>query len=268
MFQYTKEVIINDQPFEAKTVNGVPHFLVRGAGNFVKGTVLNMIKVAAKDGAVAELTLPTTAASAQCDTTRYRVIIKLKNGCVDATIANSFTYFIKNLCVEVGSGATVDAIKSAFKLAFPDNTDIPVYLNSTNTKLIAKSEYIDLQLVTEELKYVTGYKGEMEVTKTTTGAVVSGTLPFGTYAELIKNNRIPTYENIRFGGMDLDERLVPGQKYDLYELKLITESTSGGYHVVGQRAESITTCRFWVRVDRSTEFATAVDTIIDKPEVA
>ena len=263
MFQYTREIIINDQVFstgtDAKTSDKILH--IDMIGNYRSSTIKNAKIVKGVAAVPTELALPTTTTTA--DVTRYTVKIGLQTGEVDAILANYTTIFSRGIKVEVAKGANAAAILTAFKVAMQDLQEWPVKLNVANSKIVAKSPYVTLQLITEDLTYRANSISEMIVTATASGSVAKGVRGFGTYEKLISNHRLPTLDNIRYGGLNQEELPQPGHLYSLVEFQVVADRNIGGFDVLGQKATSVTTHRFWVRDDKAQAFIDACETVVN-----
>lgn len=253
MFQYTREIIINNQTWNA-TANLVS---IPFVGTYKKGTIKQAVVVKAVASSPTELALPTSAGTT-ADVTRYTVKIGLQTGEVDAILSNYTTIFSRGIKVEVAKGATTAIIKTAFITAMQDLQEWPVKIDVANSKIVAKSPYVTLQLITEDLTYRANSISEMTVTATASGPVAKGVRGFGTYEKLISSHRLPTLDNIRYGGMNQEELPVPGKLYDLVELTMVVDRNIGGFDALGQKATSETKHRFWIETSRN---ATTTPTI-------
>lgn len=76
----------------------------------------------------------------------------------------------------------------------------------------------------------------------------------GNYWQLLKNLRIPTNENTRFMGTEVDERLIVGAQYIQYTLQLEAQRNFTGQSAVGQKLESKTNHTIFVLASLETAF--------------
>lgn len=266
MFQYTREIIINDQTFEKRenSSKGIVELFIPNVGSYNKNNIKGVIHSKAIVGVKTELALPTVATpAASGDVIRYTVKIRMQAGKVDPLLANYTTIFTRGIVVEVEKNANQARILEAFTEAMRGMEEWPVQLDITNKKILARNEYLTLQLITEELKYRTNSISEMVVVKETVDAEKKGTRPFGTYETLVKDYRLPTMENIRPWGEAQEEYPQKGHTYDLIELTYVADRNIGGFDVLGQKATSVTKHRFWVRNDKVDAFVTALEGVVN-----
>lgn len=266
MFQYTREIIINDQAFGKRenTAKGILELFIPNVGSYNKNNIKGVIYSKAVAGIKAELVLPTSATpAAEGDVIRYTVKMRMQAGKVDPLLANYTTIFTRGIVVEVEKNANQARILEAFTEAMRGMEEWPVQLDITNKKILAKSEYLTLQLITEELKYRTNSISEMVVVKETVDTERKGTRPFGTYETLVKDYRLPTMENIRPWGEAQEEYPQKGHTYDLFELTYVADRNIGGFDVLGQKATSVTKHRFWVRDNKVDEFIAALEGVVE-----
>lgn len=268
MFQYTREIIINDQAFEQRenAVTGMKELFIPFVGSYRTENIKKVLHAPFKDPKFSELTLPTSV-TAGIPTTRFTIKMSLQAGEVDALLANYTTLFKRGLVIEVPEGANAARIKEIFVEALRGMEEFPIRLDITAGKIIAKTPFLNLQLLTEELKYRDNSISEMVITKVTEGAISKGTVPFGTYEMLIKDNRLPTLDNVRPWGENQEELPIKGQKYDLFEITYVAERNIGGFGVLGQQASSITYHRFWVRQDKKASFEAILTAVTAVPPV-
>lgn len=94
-----------------------------------------------------------------------------------------------------------------------------------------------------------------------------GSNGFGTYAQLIKDLRLPTAHNTKWLRLKEDEKPVVGGKYNQYILTYCAPSMANpGFTVVGQHNMSVTTHVFWVNAAIATDFEEALGDIADSIE--
>lgn len=250
MFQYTREIIINDQVFKADSGN--TELLIENVGSYKKGHIVDVKHLAAVPAEKAKIalstlkTLPSNAAAG--DVVRFTIKMNTVGGDVDAILANYTTLFKRGIVIEVAQGASETEIQSAIKAAFTGLKEWPVRL--TDTYIEAKTPYLAMHVVTEVLTPREGSISEMKVKSTESSEEQKGVIPFGTYETLISSHRLPTLENLRWGSEAESEMPIKGKKYDLVEFKYVADRNIGGFDVLGQKATSVTTHRFWVREDK------------------
>lgn len=100
-----------------------------------------------------------------------------------------------------------------------------------------------------------------------TGAVTTpGSAGFGTAWFITTNLRLPTIENIRFGGTNQDERPIEGELYNQYTLVLESERNITGDAAVGEKLTSVTRHVIYLRASLSAQFdllLADIGTIVD-----
>lgn len=78
---------------------------------------------------------------------------------------------------------------------------------------------------------------------------------FGTYTQLIKDLRLPTYANLQWNALHEDEKPVVGGHYNQYIITYCAPSMANpSLTMIGQHGNSITTHVFWVADGLTTEF--------------
>ncbi len=98
--------------------------------------------------------------------------------------------------------------------------------------------------------------GEAESENKVFTLVKRGCNGFGTYHQLLKDLRLPTVHNTKWLGLNEDERLAVGAKYNQYIVTYCAPSMANpGFTVIGQHNNSVTTHVFWVNQAVDTEFS-------------
>ena len=116
MFQYTREMIINDQSFEKREdAKGGLEVFIPNVGSYQKEYIKGTFYTAAVAGSEASISVPANATgSAGGDVVRFTVNLKLQTGEVDALLSNYTTLFTRGMIVEVEAGANQDIVPEAF----------------------------------------------------------------------------------------------------------------------------------------------------------
>lgn len=270
MFQYTREIVINLQKFEAqvdKNNSEITNLFVDHVGTYRPEYVKGIIKVdsIAESLEKAEITVPTPIKGAS-----YRLDLRvLLKGDVEASYANSFTYFNKPFYVEVIADDTT-AANLATKLATAATKAMSHTSEHKFVKVTAAGAKIEVEasdcyqrihtMEVEQFVPRSGSQGTLEwegtwqAVGTGFAIKVKGTQGHGNYFQILKNNRLPTIDQLRFAGQNQEENPIPGSKYTMFELTMSADRNIGGAGVVGEKGKSITTHRFWVTDTRATEF--------------
>lgn len=273
MFQFTREIIMNDRKVEAvlNSATGEKELFVDHVGVYRHPTIKKIVKVSAIQEAkeVVEVKIGGTPAADK----NYRLNINVAlSGDVEASYANAMTYFQRPIVVEIVSATATKAgiVKQLaeaatkmlskmndFKIAsiVADTTDkITITADSCYQRITADIE----EFIPREGSLGTlPYEGTWKSIGTGFRVVTVGTEGFGNAWQLLKNNHLPTMENLRFMGVNQEENPVPGATYNLYELHMEVDVKNGGA-CVGEKAHSLTTHRFWVISTKVSEFETAL----------
>lgn len=86
-----------------------------------------------------------------------------------------------------------------------------------------------------------------------------GSNGFGTYTQLIKDLRLPTYANLQWNALHEDEKPVVGGHYNQYIISYCAPSMANpGLTMIGQHGNSVTTHVFWVNKSISDAFEAAM----------
>jgi hypothetical protein len=209
-------------------------------------------------------TTPDTAPVAG-DLMRVKIYVRLAMSDQDSYYANDLVFKGKPFIFEFVYG---DSQKKVLKIA----NEIAVM---ENAQLTFKADGNDATSATDDAAAVITVEGkkptqqfakmEVEVwdsnVKTTypgqvgafvpcaADAVVATNLPkepFGSYAYLMKDLTLPTYENIRWAGEKVDERPIPGATYNQYTVYICKNRGIMGGDAVGEEVKSVTCHIFWI----------------------
>ena len=87
---------------------------------------------------------------------------------------------------------------------------------------------------------------------------LKGKCPFGTYSQIIKDLRLPTADNRRWGGIIADEVPVVGKKYTQFTIWYCRKVGVQGLDAVGDVTQSLTSHIFFVNEDVLSDWNTAL----------
>lgn len=90
---------------------------------------------------------------------------------------------------------------------------------------------------------------------------------FGTYRNIIKNLRLPTADNRRWGGIIEDETPIPGVTYDQYTIYYCKKVGVQGLAHVGDVVQALTSHIFFVNTNLKNDWETALANIGELTEV-
>lgn len=169
-----------------------------------------------------------------------------------------------------------------------DNEDGTISLNATDE--YQRFTKVELQYFNEEIGLTTGCCGgagdwevvaELDTTATANGEndkitwgedetdqhLLKGKEGFGTYRNLVKNLRLPTADNLRWGHILQDEAPVPGANYTQYTVWYCRKVGIQGLAHVGDIVQSLTSHIFFVNDCVASDFETALATVGNVTEV-
>ena len=267
MFNYTKEVIINEidkDKFLGGQTDTVTELRIPRVANYKKEFILDgkyyrTEPVSGAAGKVA-ITLPTGITGA--DIMRLTLFLSTPDVELAEFGTPCWQDFGKPIIVEVAAKADVARVVAAVKLAAGEYVDV----NEEGGKVVitGKEKWMDFQDVAVVLLKVEDNK-ETEVEPTTKAKVdiTHAIAEFGTAEWIDHTLRFPSAPNRRYSPLFADELPVRGAKYVQYVFKYIARhNVPGGLSGVDQCVDSITSHVFYVRegeVDKA--FQAAIDKV-------
>lgn len=280
MFQFTTETIINsnlDSNGVSTKFSGANNTLsVLRVGNFKKSEVVSVYK--RPYSAAVNETLVETISGTVDATKTYRLVVELMlQGLASSDFADHTSFNHKNIFIEVSGVATAADLATAFKTKLANqnlmtgfnfitltNSGAAMTFTATNSYIRFKTIQIQELLAgtgsTITGNMLTGYDNwtlyfDLLTDPTSWTKGVEG---FGTVAWITKNLRLPTYENVRFAGLALEERPIPGGQYTQYSIRVSNSRTGIGLSAVGQQVTSITDHIFYVESGQVSAWETAL----------
>lgn len=266
MFQYTREIIINtaDKYSAESGVLSVDH-----VGNYVSERIEKAILVphVAESKGKAVFAIP----AKQTKINRIFVEVRLE-GDVEASYGNAAWARMQKPFVFEWSNKTPAEVQVELDrvLSISDHPFLKATISGSNLTLTCTDCYQRFHTaVVDEFVARTPNLSQFETEGTWTNVskatVTQGKQGLGTYAQMIKNHRLPTIENTQWLAINKEEYPVPNTNYDMYEIKYNSGRRNiGGSGVVGQLDSSITTHRFYVATGISAGFKTAIQTATGK----
>lgn len=272
MFNFSTSTIINSLKdvngldLITKTSNGA---IVKRVGTFKKDDVVSFFKTVAVDEEPPVATV--SIASAPTAGNIYRLAINIElNKSESSLYALPYPTKGKPIYVEaIAPDATAASLattlaKNAKKyMALVYDTEILTItatastLTLTGTEGIQVLKSVELEMWEEAPETYNGGKW----VSVASGAITAGNPGFGTYKYMLHNHRLPTMENIRFGGILEDETPMVGKMYNQYTLRMRSVRDPYGVHAVGGEIVSITEHVFWVESTIATDFETAMASV-------
>lgn len=252
-------------------------------GVFRKGNVTKIYRRACVPGTPGSVTITCKAdatISSDGKTAKaagiYRLLLYIKlSGSNNSYFANDFVFKGKPLAYEYESTAgTAADIAQGLAKAIKFETRrfgskfVNVTVNGSNLTITAAGPDACYELFTQaELQ-----KFDAEVNSALVGgeyvninATVVNTPcknPFGTYWQILKDLRLPTADNLRWGGIVVDERPALNGQYDQFIIYMCVDRGIMGGDAVGEITKSVTAHSIWVPTAAADAFATLCTTYI------
>ena len=289
MYQFTTTNVINsNQDFSTglplwtsqTATGGKPaNFYVKRVNKFIATNVTAIYKAVAEDAEFAKATIDLSQVNGtKGENFRLHIYIGLSQASQSSLYANDLQWKGKPLGVDfVWGDSAADTVTALVKTI--NKYEVMVYgkkiLNVTSSgtflTIEATDEYQRFRILNIEKLDSTKYygMGEYEVVRSladldeeTSNAAVTATTEgyfvgkegFGTYAFLLHNLRLPTYERNRFMALNQDETPIIGAKYNQYTIYYRKNRGILGNNAVGDMVTSVTTHVFYVKQDLASDF--------------
>lgn len=261
MFNFSTTTIVND--LATLAVNGKNAALMAALKkNANKVTGFYKAGNAEKKG-TATITVPKNIAAK--DILRVSVNVRLTNS-ANSLYANAFVQKGKPFSAEfVAPSATdteiaTEAVKvfNKYQILVCDEAMLKISASNANIVIAATSGHQIFESAVLEKWDATAEEWKVIVNATIDQSEVG----FGDYSFIIRNLRVPTGANLRFGHILEDEAPVAGAIYNQYVFTMEVERGIMGGDAMGQIATSRTTHVFWVNQDLTdiTDYFTVSDT--------
>ena len=267
MFNYTKEVIINDPAVIIKgdSTNGLGEGVVaikRGGNYKIENIEGKIYKTVGHTGTKAKAVI-TPAALGDADVARLTIYLSTPGTEFVEFGSPSWQEFGKPYIIET-KAADAAGLAAAIKLALnEDNAHFSVKINDTKVELEAAETWMDFAEVNYDLVTFADCSDcpkETVVSKTSTNVepITHGKTEFATAKWIVENLRFPSHPNLRYAPLYADEAPVAGTTYTEYSFEYkVKRSVPGGLSAVGQVADSIVRIVFYVAPAAQTDFETA-----------
>lgn len=254
MFNYTKEVIINDPAIviAGTAENGLGEGVVaiKRGGNYVIDNIEGKIfKTAGHTGTKAKAVI-TPAALATADVARLTIYLSTPGTEFVEFGSPNWQEFGKPIIVETKAGDAA-GLATAIKLALnEDNKHFAVEVKEGKVELEAAETWMDFAEVNYELVTFAGCDDcpkEVVEDKSTNVVLTKGKAEFATAKWIVENLRFPSHPNLRYTPLYADEAPVAGTVYTEYSFEYkVKRSVPGGLSAVGQAVDSIVRIVFYV----------------------
>ena len=265
MFNYTKEVIINDPAtiIAGTTENGLGEGVVaikRGGNYKVENIEGKIYKTVGHTGTKAKAVI-TPAALETADVARLTIYLSTPGTEFVEFGSPNWQEFGKPYIVETTAGDAA-GLAAAIKLALnEDNAHFSVKVNDTKVELEVAETWMDFAEVNYDLVTFADCSDcpkETVESKAANVAITKGKTEFATAKWIVENLRFPSHPNLRYAPLYADEAPVAGTVYTEYSFEYkVKRSVPGGLSAVGQVADSIVRIVFYVAPGAQSAFETA-----------
>ena len=265
MFNYTKEVIINDPAIIIKGDgnNGLGEGVVaiKRGGNYKISNINGKIyKTAGHAGTKAKVAI-LPAALGTADVARLTIYLSTPGTEFVEFGSPNWQEFGKPYIIET-TATTKEDLAAAIKLALnEDNAHFSVKVNDTKVELEAAETWMDFAEVNYDLVTFADCSDCSKETvedKSANVTVTHGKPEFGTAKWIVENLRFPSHPNLRYAPLYADEAPIAGTTYTEYSFEYKVErSVPGGLSAVGQVADSIVRIVFYVAPGAQSTFEEA-----------
>lgn len=265
MFNYTKEVIINDPAIiiAGTSENGLGEGVVaikRGGNYKIENIEGKIYKTEGHTGTKAKAVI-TPAALGTADVARLTIYLSTPGTEFVEFGSPNWQEFGKPYIVETTAGdaaGLADAIKLALN---EDNAHFSVKVNESKVELEAAETWMDFAEVNYDLVTFADCSDcpkETVESKTANVVITKGKPEFATAKWIVENLRFPSHPNLRYAPLYADEAPVAGTVYTEYSFEYkVKRSVPGGLSAVGQVADSIVRIVFYVAPGAQSAFETA-----------
>ena len=265
MFNYTKEVIINDPAVivAGTAENGLGEGVVaiKRGGNYVINNIEGKIfKTVGHTGTKAKAVI-TPAVLGNADVARLTIYLSTPGTEFVEFGSPNWQEFGKPYIIET-TATDAAGLAAAIKLALnEDNAHFSVKVNDTKVELEAAETWMDFAEVNYDLVTFADCSDcskETVESKTANVVITHGKTEFATAKWIVENLRFPSHPNLRYAPLYADEAPVAGTTYTEYSFEYrVKRSVPGGLSAVGQVADSIVRIVFYVAPAAQTAFETA-----------
>ena len=265
MFNYTKEVIINDPSVivAGSAENGLGEGVVaiKRGGNYILNNIEGKIfKTEGSKGTKAKVAI-TPAALEGADIARLTIYLSTPGTEFVEFGSPNWQEFGKPYIIET-TATTPEKLVEAIKLALnEDNAHFSVKVNDTKVELEVAETWMDFAEVNYDLVTFADCSDcskETVVSQAANVTVTHGTPEFGTAKWIVENLRFPSHPNLRYAPLYADEAPVAGTVYTEYSFEYrVKRSVPGGLSAVGQVADSIVRIVFYVAPAAQSAFEAA-----------
>lgn len=265
MFNYTKEVIINDPAIiiAGTSSNGLGEGVVaikRGGNYKIENIEGKIYKTAGHTGTKAKAVI-TPAALGTADVARLTIYLSTPGTEFVEFGSPNWQEFGKPYIVET-TAEDAAGLAAAIKLALnEDNAHFSVKVNDSKVELEAAETWMDFAEVNYDLVTFADCSDcakETVESKAANVAITKGKTEFATAKWIVENLRFPSHPNLRYAPLYADEAPVAGTVYTEYSFEYkVKRSVPGGLSAVGQVADSIVRIVFYVAPGAQSAFETA-----------
>ena len=265
MFNYTKEVIINDPAIIVKGDgnNGLGEGVVaikRGGNYKIDNIEGKIFKTAGHAGTKAKAVI-TPAALGTADVARLTIYLSTPGTEFVEFGSPNWQEFGKPYIIET-KAADAAGLAAAIKLALnEDNAHFSVKVDESTVVLEVAETWMDFAEVNYDLVTFADCSDcpkETVESKAANVVITKGKAEFATAKWIVENLRFPSRPNLRYTPLYADEAPVAGTIYTEYSFEYkVKRSVPGGLSAVGQVVDSVTRIVFYVAPAAQTAFEAA-----------
>ena len=265
MFNYTKEVIINDPAvIVAGTAgNGLGEGVVaikRGGNYKIENIEGKIYKTVGHTGTKAKAVI-TPAALGNADVARLTIYLSTPGTEFVEFGSPNWQEFGKPYIVET-TATDANGLAAAIKLALnEDNAHFSVKVDESTVVLEVAETWMDFAEVNYDLVTFADCSDcpkETIESKAANVVITKGKTEFATAKWIVENLRFPSRPNLRYTPLYADEAPAAGTIYTEYSFEYkVKRSVPGGLSAVGQVVDSVTRIVFYVAPAAQTAFEAA-----------
>lgn len=280
MFQFTTTHVINSNQYNDQGValwsNDNPEiFSVKGVNDFKKENVLDVYEQLYTEAVPEVMTIDLSSIKdlKAGDTLRLSMYIRLTSADDCSYYANDTQYKGRPFTIEFpfkgdNTAKNLEKLITKWGLMVFEKPVVKVECVGNVITLTAINEFqrfhsAKLEKFVESTNpFADNWELIEALDREITGGVfeitTSGVEGFGDYGWILRNIKLPTFENTRAFAPKAGEMPIPGAHYDQYTIRYCVERGPLGMNAVGQSVKSVTTHVFYVNKDVAAGFGEAL----------
>jgi hypothetical protein len=256
MFKYSNQVVVNSKVDETSgkdkfTYDATNKILkVLRVGNFKLDNIVSMFKATPSEGTKGSVSIPISDLDA---TANYRIALYLRrSGDNDSYYSNAQVLKGKPFVYEFpgtinGVAATPASIAKLINKINHIYEDSVLTVTAGAEAVVITGDKFSLFTKAQLEKYVPATdSAEGYWSVVAFGTITKNVQEFGTYSQILKDLRLPSYENYRFTSPNIDEMPIAGATYNQYTIEYKVDRGILGTDAVGDEVTSITHHVFFI----------------------